>query len=96
MRCSIMPASLAQVFWEALVLGIGSNILVFGLGIIFFAALFYITRQSLSSSLLIGLVALDGMAMFANEPIIDLLLLTIKVLIVGVVGFGLATGVFKK
>ncbi len=91
-----MAASFAQVFWEAAMTSFGSNILLFGTVIIVLAALFIITKQSLSSSLLLGVVAVDGIALVANEPFIDTLLLTIKVLIVGVVGFGLATAVFKK
>ncbi len=91
-----MAVSLAQVFWEAAMTSFGSNILLFATAVIAFAAIFFITKQSLSSSLLLGVVAMDGMGRLANEPFIDLLLLTLKVLIVGVVGYGLATTVFKK
>ncbi len=91
-----MPASLAQVFWEAAMTSFGSNILLFGTIVMGLAALFIITKQSLSSSLLLGVVALDGVAIVANEPFIDLLLLTIKILVLALIGYGLATTVFKK
>lgn len=91
-----MAANLSQVFWEAAIQGVGSNILVFGLAVVFFVMLFFITRQSLSSSLIIGVIAIEGLVKVANEPFIDLLGLTLRVLIVGVIGFVLASAVFKK
>ncbi len=91
-----MATSLAQVFWESAMTSFGSNILLFGFIIMFLAILFVITKQSLSSSLLLGVVALDGIRIVANEPFIDLLLLLIKILVLGVIGYGIATAVFKK
>lgn len=91
-----MAASFAQVFWEAAMTSFGSNILLFGAVVFILAILFLITKQSLSSSLLLGMVALDGVSKVANEPFINLLLLTLKILVLGMIGYGLATAVFKK
>lgn len=88
--------SFAQVFWESAMTSFNSSILLFGAVVFILALLFIITKQSLSSSLLLGMVALDGVSKVANEPFIDLLLLTIKILILGMIGYAIATAVFKK
>ncbi len=88
--------SFAQVFWESAMTSFNSNILLFGAVIFILALLFIITKQSLSSSLLLGMVAMDGIGKVANEPFIDLLLLTLKILTLGMIGYAVATAVFKK
>ncbi len=62
-----MAASFAQIFWEAAMTSFGSNILLFGAVVMVLAVLFVITKQSLSSSLLLGMVALDGMDRLSND-----------------------------
>lgn len=86
----------AQVFWEAAMTSFNSSILLFGAVVFILALLFIITKQSLSSGLLLGMVALDGIDKVAHEEFISLLLLTLKILVLGMIGYAIATAVFKK
>lgn len=91
-----MVATLAEVFWEVFAQAFGSNILLFAFATFFFAAIFFVTRQSLASSMVLGIIALEGMQRTANEPFIDIFVLGLRILILGVIGFVFASSVFKK
>ncbi len=91
-----MSASISQVFFEAASQAFGSNLIMFAVAVIFFAALFFITRQSLASSLLLGIIAMEGLQKIANEPFIDIFTIGLRILILGVIAYGFATTVFKK
>lgn len=91
-----MVATLSQVFYEAAVQAFQSNLLLFAFAVIFFAALFFITRQSLASSILLGIIALEGLQKVANEPFMDIFVIGLRILILGLVGYGFATTIFKK
>lgn len=88
--------TLFETIFQTVSTGFGLNILVFGFAIIFFSVLFIITRQSLSTGLLLGVLVLDGLDRIANEPYVSLLYLVAKVLMGGVIAFVFITTVFKK
>ncbi len=87
---------ISQVFYDSVAQAFGSNVFLFGFAIVFFAFLFAITRQSLPSSLVLGMVALDGMDRLSNDDNVFFLNLLLKILIFGGIGFVIATTVFKK
>ncbi len=91
-----MVAPISQVFYDSVALAFGNNVFLFGFAVVFFAFLFAITRQSLASSLLLGMVALDGMERLSDDDNIFFLNLLLKILIFGGIGFVIATTVFKK
>ncbi len=91
-----MVAPISQVFYDSVAQAFGSNVFLFGFAVVFFAFLFAITRQSIPSSLLLGMVALDGMQRLSNDDNIFFLNILLKLLIFGGIGFVIATTVFKK
>ncbi len=92
----MVGAPISQIFYDSVAQAFGSNVFLFGFAIVFFAFLFAITRQSLASSLLLGMVALDGMDRLSNDDNIFFLNLLLKILIFGGIGYVFATTVFKK
>lgn len=88
--------TLADTFFQALLTGFGLNILVFAFAIFFFVLLFIVTRQSLASSFLLAVVALDGLDRVANEPYVSLLYLSLKILLGSVIALVFILTVFKK
>lgn len=88
--------TVAEAFWQSFAQSIEANILLFSLAMILFAALFIITKQSMSSTLLLGIVAMDGIERIANEPVVTILYNALKILVFGLIGYAIATTVFKK
>ena len=84
-----MTASIAQVSYEAAITAFGSNIALFAFGLILFVILFAITRQSLASSLLLGMVTIDGFNLIANEPLLNILGLAMKIIILALIGYAI-------
>lgn len=85
-----MAAALSQVLWEALYPTFGSTVLLFGFAVVFFIALFIVTKQNLASSLLLGSVGIDGLSRLANQDYINWLNILLKVLIFLLIGYAIA------
>lgn len=85
-----MVATLSQVVWESIYPAFGSPLLLFGFVVIFFIALFIVTKQNLASSLLLGMVAIDGLARIANLDYINWLNVLLKFLIFAIIGYAIA------
>jgi hypothetical protein len=91
-----MTATLAQYFWEAAITAFGSTLLVYGVFVFIMVLLFLVTRQNLATSLLLSIIALDGLDRVANEPYLSLLYIVAKFLVFGLIGYAIATTIFRK
>jgi len=83
------------VIYDTLIQAFGSVGLLFAFSIMFFIALFIVTRQSLASSLLLGMVALDGLIRIGSDQFISTLYLALKIMVFAYIGFSIARGVMK-
>jgi len=85
-----MAAPLSQIIWEMLFQAFGSTELLFAFVIVFFIGLFIVTKQNLASSLLLGMVAIDGLSRVSNNTFINWLNILLKVLIFLIIGYAIA------
>ena len=65
--------SIATQLYANLITAFGSDALVLAFALIFLTLVFFITRQSLSSSIVLGIVAMRGLVLVANQEFITLL-----------------------
>lgn len=85
-----MAAPLSQIIWETFYPAFGDNALMFAFLVVGFIFLFIVTRQNLASSLLLGMVAIDGLDRMANDSYVRLLNIVLKVLVLAIIGFAIA------
>ena len=81
--------ALAETFYSALAAGIGSELLLWGFVLLFFMAVFVITRQNLASGALLATVTLDALTKLTSQPILQSLYFVDKFLIFLLVGIAI-------
>lgn len=85
-----MVETLSQIIWETFYPAFGDPLLFFGFAVVFFIGLFIVTKQNLATSVLLGMVAVDGMSRLANLDYINWLNILLKVLIFALIGYSIA------
>lgn len=89
--------TLATEFYNVFIAGFGSPLIAFVVLLLIFAVIFFITKQSISSSALLGIVLLDSLDRLSNhDQLIFLINLGVKVLVLGGIGYVIASSTFRK
>ena len=76
-----MTELLATSIYNSLLQAFGSDALVLAFALIFLTIVFFITRQSLSSSVVLGILAMNGLALVSSQDFILYIFYAMEVLI---------------
>lgn len=87
--------SLTSDFIVAGITALGSEVFFFFLVCIIFVVLLFITRQSITSAILLGMVFFDGLVKVFPDNTFILFSLGLKILILAIVGYGVAKRVVE-
>lgn len=83
--------TIAADIYGNLVMAFGSDALVLAFALIFLTLVFFITRQSLSSSIVLGVVAMRGLVLIADQEFINILYYAFIILI----GLGIGWAILR-